>query len=139
MPGGRRPVLDARQTAAAGSGYAATTDHTVMKDAMPRSNDLREQLVTDVKLMLVDTEDLLKAVSAESKEKIAGVKPRIEAAMQRARTHIAETESALEARARQRADELHAYASEHPWQTAGTAAALGAALGAIIGVLLARR
>jgi len=106
---------------------------------MPHSDDLRERLVTDVKMVLADTEELLKAVGTESKEKIAGVKPRIEAAMQRARAHIAETEFALEARARKRAHELNAYASEHPWQTAGTAAAVGAALGAIIGVLLARR
>jgi len=106
---------------------------------MPHAEDARDWLVTDAKLMIADTEELLKAVGADSKEKIASVKPRIEAAIERARARIAETEFGLEARARKHARELHAYASEHPWQTAGAAAALGAALGAMIGVLLTRR
>jgi ElaB/YqjD/DUF883 family membrane-anchored ribosome-binding protein len=109
------------------------------KDAMPRTDDVRDWLVTDAKLMLSDTEELLKAVGTESKEKIASVKPRIEAGIELARARIAQMESELEARAGQRARELNAYASDHPWQTAGAAAAFGAALGAIIGVLLTRR
>ena len=111
----------------------------MMKDAMPHTDDVRDWLVTDAKLMLSDTEELLKAVGTDSKEKIASVKPRIEAGIERARARIAEMEFALEARARKHARELNAYASDHPWQTAGAAAALGAALGAIIGVLLTRR
>lgn len=76
-----------------------------------------------------------RVLGTESKEKIAGVKPRIEAAMQRARRTSPRRKSALEARARKRAHKLNAHATQHPWQTAGTAAALGA----IIGMLLARR
>ena len=110
-----------------------------MKDAMRHTEDARDWLVTDAKVMLADTEELLKAVGTDSKEKIASVKPRIESAIERARARIGETEFALEAHARKRARQLDAYATEHPWQTAGAAAALGAAVGAIIGVLLARR
>jgi ElaB/YqjD/DUF883 family membrane-anchored ribosome-binding protein len=106
---------------------------------MPHVDNARDWLVTDAKLMLADTEELLKAVGAESREKIASVKPRIEAAIERARARIAEAELAVQARARRHARELNEYAAEHPWQTAGAAAALGAALGAIVGVLLTRR
>lgn len=44
----------------------------------------------------------------------------------------------LEARARDTALTVDAYASEHPWQTAGMAAAVGATVGAIIAILLSR-
>ena len=102
-------------------------------------NHAREQLVTDVKAVLADTEELLRAVGTESKEKVAGMRPRLEAAIQRARARVAEVEGAVEARARQVVRDVDAYAHKNPWQTAGVAAGVGAALGAIIGVLLARR
>ena len=54
----------------------------MMKDAMPHTDDVRDWLVTDAKLMLSDTEELLKAVGTDSKEKIASVKPRIEAGIE---------------------------------------------------------
>jgi len=41
-------------------------DQTVMKDAMPHSDDLGERLETDVKTILADTEELLKAAGTES-------------------------------------------------------------------------
>jgi ElaB/YqjD/DUF883 family membrane-anchored ribosome-binding protein len=106
---------------------------------MPGYNDAREQLIDDVRAVIGDTEELLKAVGAESKEKIAGVKPRVEAGLLRARARVAEMEGAVEARARRVLNDADIYAHENPWKTAGVAAGVGAALGAIIGVLLARR
>ena len=100
--------------------------------------DPRDKLVSDVRILIADAEELLAAVGAESKDKIAGIRPRVEAAMQRARTQAAEVEAAVEARAREGALRVDAYASAHPWQTAGMAAAVGAAVGAIIAVLLSR-
>ncbi len=100
--------------------------------------DPRERLVGDVKVLLADTEEFLLALGAESKDKIAGMRPRLEAAMRRAGTQAAEVEAALEARAREGARRMDAYASENPWKVAGMAAAVGAAVGAIIAVLLSR-
>ena len=100
--------------------------------------DPRDRLVADVRTLLADAEDLLAAVGAESKEKIAGIRPRLEAAMQRARMRAAEVEVSLETRARDIALRVDAYASEHPWQTAGMAAAVGATVGAVMAILLSR-
>lgn len=100
--------------------------------------DPRERLIDDVKILLADTEEFLSAVGAESKDKIAGIRPRLEAAMRRARTQAAEVEAAIEARAREGARRVDTYAGEHPWQTAGMAAAVGATVGAIIALLLSR-
>jgi ElaB/YqjD/DUF883 family membrane-anchored ribosome-binding protein len=110
----------------------------MMEAAMAMYADPRERLVSDVKLLLADTEEFLLAVGAESKDKIAGIRPRLEAAMQRARSQAAEVQAAVEARAREGARRVETYASENPWQTAGMAAAVGAAVGAVIAVLLSR-
>jgi ElaB/YqjD/DUF883 family membrane-anchored ribosome-binding protein len=98
----------------------------------------REQLIHDVSAVIEDTEELLKALGTESKEKIAGVRPRVEAALLRAKTRVAEMEAGVETRALQTVQDVDIYAHENPWKTAGVAAGVGAALGAMIGVLLAR-
>ena len=102
-------------------------------------DDSRQRLIGDVKTVLSDTEELLKAVGNDSKEKIASVRPKVEGAIQRAKTAVAEMESALETHARQASKDVDRYAHEHPWKTSGMTAAVGAAIGAVIGVLLARR
>ena len=110
----------------------------MLESVMSAYTDPGEKLVSDVKLLLADTEEFLLAVGAESKEKVAGIRPRLEAAIRRARNQAAEVQAAVEARAREGMRSADAYASEHPWQTAGMAAAVGAAVGAIIAVLFSR-
>lgn len=105
---------------------------------MKSYNRTRGQLIHDVSAVIEDTEELLKALGTESKEKIAGVRPRVETALLGAKARIAEMEAAAETRARQTAHDVDIYAHENPWKTAGIAAGVGAAVGAIIGVLLAR-
>jgi len=105
---------------------------------MPTYSKAREQLIDDVRAVIGDTEELLKALGSESKEKVAGARPRVEAALSRAKAQVVELEAAAEARARRAAHDVDIYAHENPWKTAGVAAGVGAALGAIIGVLLAR-
>jgi ElaB/YqjD/DUF883 family membrane-anchored ribosome-binding protein len=99
----------------------------------------RARLAEDVKVVLADTEELVEAVRTDSKERMTAARPRVEAALKRARTRVAELEASVAARARQVAREADVYAHEHPWQTAGMAAAGGALIGAVLGVLLARR
>ena len=82
---------------------------------------------------------MLKAMGSESKEKIAGVRPRGEAALSRAKAQVAELEAAADAHAHLAVHNADVYAHENPWTTVGVAAGGGAALDAIIGVLLAGR
>lgn len=105
----------------------------------PTLDVARERLVSDVKAVLTDTEEMVQAATAESKEKVAAVKPRLEASLQRARTRLSDMEAGVEARAKETVRQVDVYAHEHPWQTAGIAAATGAAVGAIVALLVARR
>jgi ElaB/YqjD/DUF883 family membrane-anchored ribosome-binding protein len=106
---------------------------------MDSYGEAKERVVNDMKRLLSDTEDLLRAVGIDSKDKVAALRPRVEAAISQARTHLSEMERAVEQGARRAARQADAYVHENPWRTAGAAAGLGAALGAIVGVLLARR
>jgi ElaB/YqjD/DUF883 family membrane-anchored ribosome-binding protein len=123
------------KSAAHTGNLSSNPTETVMADYA----DARTRLLADLQMMLADTEELLTALGTESKEKVAAARPRVEAAVARAKGRLEELEGEVEERARKLAQNADQYAHENPWQTAGVAAGFGAALGAVIGVLLARR
>lgn len=97
-----------------------------------------KRLAADVETVIADMDEMLKALAVESADKTASVRARYEAALRRARIGIAETKALARARARRAVGDADVFAHQHPWRTAGMAAATGAALGAVIGLLSAR-
>jgi len=93
----------------------------------------REKLVADMRIVLTDTEQLLKAAIGQSGEKLAALQPRIEENLRNARARLAEFERAATEQARAAAQATDAYAHEHPWKVAGFTALLGVAVGLLIG------
>ncbi len=93
----------------------------------------REKLVADMRIVLADTEQLLKAVIGQSGEKLAALQPRIEENLRNAKARLAEFEQLASDKARAAAEATDGYAHEHPWRIAGFSALLGVALGMLIG------
>jgi ElaB/YqjD/DUF883 family membrane-anchored ribosome-binding protein len=93
----------------------------------------REKLAADMRTVLADTEQLLKAAIGQSGEKLAALQPRIEENLRNARARLAEFEQVATERAREAAEATDAYAHEHPWKVAGLSALLGVAVGLLIG------
>jgi len=93
----------------------------------------REKLVADMRIVLADTEQLLKDVIGQSGEKLAALRPRIEEDIRNAKARIAELERYATEQARAAAQATDAYAHEHPWKVAGFTALLGVAVGLLIG------
>ncbi|MBE0616208.1 MAG: DUF883 domain-containing protein [Burkholderiales bacterium] len=93
----------------------------------------REKLVADLRVVLADTEQLLKAVIGESGEKLAALRPRIEENLRNAKERLAEFEQVASDKARAAVDATDGYAHEHPWRIAGVSALVGVALGLLIG------
>lgn len=87
-----------------------------------------EKLATDVRVLVADVEELLKATAAQSGEKIAATRARVEAGLRHARDSVT-------AQARHSAQEADRYVHQHPWQSTGIAAGVGL----LIGLLLARK
>ena len=95
----------------------------------------REKLLADMRTVLADTEQLLKAVVGQSGEKLAALQPRIEENLRNAKARVAELEQAATEQVRAAAETTDAYAHEHPWKVAG----LTALLGVVVGLLIGRR
>ena len=93
----------------------------------------REKLIADMRTVLADTEQLLKAVIGQSGEKLAALQPRIEENLRNARARLAEFERAATEQVRVAAETTDAYAHERPWKVAGFTALLGVAVGLLIG------
>ena len=86
-----------------------------------------------MRIVLADTEQLLKAAIGQSGEKLAALQPRIEENLRNARARLAEFERAATEHARAAAEATAAHAHEHPWKVAGFTALLGVAVGLLIG------
>jgi ElaB/YqjD/DUF883 family membrane-anchored ribosome-binding protein len=93
----------------------------------------REKLVADMRIVLADTEQLLKAVIGQSGEKLAALQPRIEENLRNAKLRLAEFEQVASEKARAAVDVTDGYAHEHPWRVASVSALLGVAVGLLIG------
>jgi ElaB/YqjD/DUF883 family membrane-anchored ribosome-binding protein len=93
----------------------------------------REKLLADMRIVLADTEQLLKAVVGQSGEKLAALQPRLEENIRNAKARLAEFEQAAIEQVRAAAETTDAYAHEHPWKVAGFSALLGVAVGLLIG------
>lgn len=92
-----------------------------------------DKLVADMRVVLADTEQLLKAVIGQSGEKLAALQPRIEENLRKTKAQLVELEQAASEKARAAAYATDDYAHEHPWKVAGFSALIGVALGLLIG------
>ena len=93
----------------------------------------REKLAADMRVVLADTEQLLKAVIGQSGEKLAALQPRMQENLRNARARLEEFEQIASERARAAVEVTDDYAHEHPWKIAGITALLGVAVGLLIG------
>jgi ElaB/YqjD/DUF883 family membrane-anchored ribosome-binding protein len=95
----------------------------------------KEKLVTDLKVLISDTEELLKATTGQAGEKIAVARERIQASLAVYKDKLLDAEQALMERTKEAARATDEYVHEHPWQAVGAAAGVGF----LLGMLIARR
>lgn len=95
----------------------------------------KDKLVADLKIVVADAEELLRATASQAGEKVGVARERIQASLASARVKLVEAERALAARTRQAAKVADEYVRENPWQAVGIAAAVGL----VLGVLISRR
>ena len=95
----------------------------------------KEKLITDLKVLISDTEELLKATTGQAGEKIAVARERIQASLAVYKDKLIDAEQALMERTKEAARATDEYVHEHPWQAVGAAAGVGL----LLGMLIARR
>ena len=95
----------------------------------------KDKLVADLKIVVADAEELLRATATQAGEKVGVARERIQASLASARVKLIEAERALADRTREAAKVADEYVHENPWQAVGIAAAVGL----VLGVLISRR
>ena len=94
-----------------------------------------DKLMEDLRLVVTDAEELLKATAGQAGEKVAAARARAEESIDAAKTRIAQAGYAAAAQTREAAKATDDYVHDNPWTAIGVAAAVGI----VIGVLLARK
>ena len=92
----------------------------------------REKLVSDLKVLIDDAEELLKATANQAGEKVATVRQRIEQSLHEGKQSLAEAEDVLLDSGKEAAKAADIYVRENPWNAVGIAAGIGLVLGLLI-------
>lgn len=98
-------------------------------------NTPSEKLATDLKILMADVEELVKATASQSGDKIAEVRGRIQQAAAELRPRLAQAEALLKDKAKVAVASADDYVHARPW----TAIGVSAGIGLIIGLLISRR
>jgi len=93
----------------------------------------QEKLVTDIKAVITDAEEILKATADQTGEKIAGLRARVQERLHAARVRLTDAEAVLVAKTRAAAQATDVYVHENPWRAVGVAAGVGFLVGFILG------
>ena len=92
----------------------------------------REKLVSDLKVLIDDAEELLKATANQAGEKVATVRQRIEQSLNEGKRSLAEAEDVVFDTGKEAAKAADIYVRENPWNAVGIAAGIGLVLGLLI-------
>lgn len=111
------------------------TNETAMENTMENeSNDFsKQQLFDDVKVVVADAEELLRATAGQGGDKLAQVRAKTEESIRVVKERIASAQAELVARTREAAKATDVYVHENPWEAVGVAAAAGLVVGLLIG------
>jgi ElaB/YqjD/DUF883 family membrane-anchored ribosome-binding protein len=92
----------------------------------------KDKLMADLKVVVADAEELLKATASQTGERIAAARARAEESLKVAKVRLADAQAAAVARTKAAAKATDDYVHENPWKAVGIAAVAGLLLGALI-------
>ena len=102
------------------------------------SNDTevsREKLASDMRVVIADAEELLRATAGQMSEKAVVARERIQESLRVAKDKLSRAEEAVIDKTKAAARATDDYVHDHPWGAVGIAAAVGL----VIVMLISRR
>lgn len=93
----------------------------------------KDKLVADLKIVVADAEELLKATASQAGEKVAAAREKIGESLREAKYQLSRAEEAVVDRTKQAARATDEYVHENPWRAVGVAAGVGLIIGLLIG------
>jgi ElaB/YqjD/DUF883 family membrane-anchored ribosome-binding protein len=92
----------------------------------------KDKLVSDLRNLVADAEELLRATASQAGEKIAEARKKIEQSLVEGKKALADAEKTLLAKSKECAEMADDYVRENPWTAVGVAAGVGLVLGLLI-------
>ncbi|HTN72156.1 MAG TPA: DUF883 family protein [Methylomirabilota bacterium] len=92
----------------------------------------KDRLMGDLRSLIGDAEELLKATTSQAGEKIAVARQRIEQSVIEGKKALADAEQVVIKKSKECAEIADDYVRENPWSAVGIAAGLGLVLGLLI-------
>ncbi|MDR2154795.1 MAG: DUF883 family protein [Burkholderiaceae bacterium] len=106
---------------------------STMDDLANAAAESKEHLVTNLRRVIADAEELLTATADDGSSKLADLRERVKDNLRVARDKLADADAIVRARARRAAEMTDDYVHDNPWSSIGAAAALGLLVGVLIG------
>jgi ElaB/YqjD/DUF883 family membrane-anchored ribosome-binding protein len=104
-----------------------------MPEAIDMTNSSKQKLVSDMKVVVSDAEEILRATAGVAGEKMVDLRERIAERLRDAKLRLADAEAALVDKTKAAARATDDFVNDNPWQAVGIAAGIGLLLGIIIG------
>ncbi len=94
----------------------------------------KDKLLQDMRMVVNDAEELLRATAGQAGEKVSAARERIQANLESAKSKLAEAEHIVMDKTKQAAKATDQYVHENPWKAVGVSAGIGL----IVGMLISR-
>lgn len=107
----------------------------MMEQTVDKFNLAKGRMAGDIKTVIADSEDLLRAAADVSGEGFAVAREKFEAKLRSAKTRLVDASESGIDKARETVSVAGDYVHDHPWTTIGVVAAVGV----LIGMLAAKR
>ncbi|MFA7282048.1 MAG: DUF883 family protein [Sterolibacterium sp.] len=93
----------------------------------------KEKLIADFKVVVADTEELLRSTAGQAGEKISELRAKAQDHLATAKAKLADAEAAIVDKAKQAGRVADDYVHDNPWSAVGIAAGVGFLIGLLVG------
>ena len=93
----------------------------------------KDKLMSDLRVVVADAEELLRMTADQAGENAADVRSRVQARMNQAKADLVHLQDAAVAKAKAAGHATDEFVHENPWKSIGIAAGVGLVVGLLIG------
>lgn len=93
----------------------------------------KEQLITDLKRVMADAEQLVQATAGQAGAEVANLRAKIQSNLAQAKANLANAQTIVIDKAKAAGRATDEYVHENPWKSIGIAAGVGLVVGLLIG------
>lgn len=93
----------------------------------------KDKLISDLKLVIADSEELLRATAGQAGDKVAEIRTKAADRIASLKTQLSNAEAAVVEKAKQVGRATDDYVHDNPWRSIGVAAGVGFIVGLLIG------